>query len=70
MKDTELETETGEIRNIITTDYLIELYEEIQATEDLTTKQRDERVAVLQVLKDHIGEYMVVKYKENNKINE
>ena len=70
MNDIDPETEVGEIRNIITPDYLLELYEEIHATEELTTKEKEERVAVLQVLKDHIGEYMVIKYKESNKIND
>lgn len=64
MSNKSSDLQVGEIKNIITHDYLLDLYEEIQASNDMTDEEKEERMAVLQVLKDHIGEYMVIKYKE------
>jgi hypothetical protein len=39
------------------------LYEEIQA-KDISDEEIEKQLAVLKVFADHIGEYMVVKYKD------
>ena len=70
MNDMDEDVQVGEVKNIITHDYLLDLYEDIQSNDELTEKEKEERVAVLQVLKDHIGEYMVIKYKETEEIND
>lgn len=62
------DTQVGEVKQKVTYDYILELYEEIKLKPDLSDKEREDQFAVLKVLSDHIGEYMVVKYKqtENN----
>lgn len=58
--DTHIDAETGEIQAKITYDYIIDLYQDLE-TQKLTAKERESRIAVLQVLIDHIGEYIVIK---------
>jgi len=53
----------GEIKEKITYDYIINLYEEIQA-KDLSKEEAEKQLAVLKVFADHIGEYMVIKYND------
>ena len=55
--------DVGEVKQTITYDYLIELYEDIKKT-STTEQELQNRVAVLKVLSDHIGEHMIVKYKQ------
>ena len=71
----EKEAPVGEVKRQVTYDYILELYEEIKEKPGITDKEREDQFAVLRVLADHIGEYMVVKYKhitnkEGKKINE
>mgnify|MGYP001291945552 CR=1 FL=1 len=63
------EAQVGEVKRQVTYDYILELYEEIKDKPDITDKEREDQFAVLKVLADHIGEYMVIKYKQtkNNK---
>ena len=60
--DTHIDAETGEIQAKITYDYIIDLYQDLE-TQKLTKKERQSRLAVLQVLIDHIGEYIIIKQK-------
>ena len=55
------DVEVGEIKHKITYDYLLELYEEIALKKDITDTEKENQFAVLKVLTDHIGEYMVIK---------
>ena len=59
-------THTGQIKEKITYDYILNLYEEIQA-KDISEEEVEKQLAVLKVFADHIGEYMVVKYKDKPK---
>jgi len=62
----EKDTQEGEVKQKITYDHILELYEEIKDKPDITDKERENQFAVLKVLSDHIDEYMVVKYKQTN----
>ena len=57
-----VDTETGEIKAKITYDYIIDLYQELEQ-QQLTEQEYKSRVAVLKVLADHIGEYIIIKHK-------
>lgn len=54
--------EVKQIEQEISYDYIIELYEKFKGMQ-LDEHELEKRVAVLKVLADHVGDYMVVKYK-------
>ena len=56
----------GEIKEKITYDYILNLYEEIKS-KDISEEEAEKQLAVLKVFADHIGEYMVVKYNDKPK---
>ena len=60
--DTEQHHEVGQIEQEISYDYIIDLYQKFKDMQ-LDEQELDKRVAVLKVLADHVGDYMVVKYK-------
>lgn len=58
----QIETNTGEIKAKITYDYILDLYQELDQ-QQLTEQEYESRVAVLKVLADHVGEYIIIKHK-------
>ena len=58
----QIETNTGEIKAKITYDYILDLYQELDQ-QKLTEQEYESRVAVLKVLADHVGEYIIIKHK-------
>ena len=58
----QVETNTGEIKAKITYDYILDLYQELDQ-QKLTEQEYESRVAVLKVLADHVGEYIIIKHK-------
>ena len=58
----QIETNTGEIKAKITYDYILDLYQELDQ-QQLTEQEYKSRVAVLKVLADHVGEYIIIKHK-------
>ena len=58
----QIETQTGKIKAKITYDYILDLYQELDQ-QQLTEQEYESRVAVLKVLADHIGEYIIIKHK-------
>ena len=60
--DLEESCEVGEIEQEISYDYIIDLYKKFKDMQ-LDEQELEKRVAVLKVLADHVGDYMVVKYK-------
>ena len=63
------DVEEGMVHRKITYDYILELYEEIKE-KDISETERDDQFAVLKVLAEHIDEYMVVKYKTKENIDD
>lgn len=59
----EQQYETGRIEQEISYDYIIDLYQKFKNMK-LEKHELEKRVAVLKVLADHVGDYMVVKYKQ------
>ena len=60
----------GEVKEKITHDFILKLYEEIKE-KDISEEEVKGRIAVLKVFADHIGEYLVLKYnKQPKEINE
>ncbi len=60
--DIEESCEVREIEQEISYDYIIDLYKKFKDMQ-LDEQELEKRVAVLKVLADHVGDYMVVKYK-------
>lgn len=60
--DVEQQHQVGQIEQEISYDYIIDLYQKFKDMQ-LDEQELEKRVAVLKVLADHVGDYMVVKYK-------
>ena len=46
----------------ITHEYILDLYNEIKE-KDLTEREKEQQLAVVDVLSDHVGEFMILKCK-------
>jgi len=58
----EEDLQTGLVHKKITHDYILDLYEEI-ASKKIDEKEKEDQLAVLNILSDHIGEFMILRCK-------
>ena len=58
----ETELQEGVMYKKITHEYILDLYSEIKE-KDLTKKESEQQLAVVDVLSDHVGEFMILKCK-------
>jgi hypothetical protein len=56
----EEDLQTGMIHKKITHDYILDLYEDISSRK-IDKKEKENQLAVLSILSDHIGEFMILK---------
>ena len=61
----ETELQEGIMYRKITHEYILDLYEEIRSRK-ITTSERTKQLAVVDVLSDHIGEFMILKCDGDN----
>lgn len=61
----ETELQDGIMYRKITHEYILDLYEEIR-NKKITTNEKTKQLAVVDVLSDHIGEFMILKCDEDN----
>ena len=59
----EEDLQQGLIHKKITHDYILDLYEEIRSKE-IDEQEKETQLAVLNILSDHIGEFMILKCKK------
>lgn len=59
----ETELQEGVMYRKITHEYILDLYNEIKE-KDLTEKEIEQQLAVVDVLSDHVGEFMILKCKQ------
>lgn len=58
----EEDLQTGMIHKKITHDYILDLYEDI-TSKKIDEEEKQNQLAVLNILSDHIGEFMILKCK-------
>ena len=58
----EEDLQTGLIHKKITHDYILDLYEDI-TSKKIDEKEKEDQLAVLNILSDHIGEFMILRCK-------
>ena len=56
----EEDLQTGLIHKKITHDYILDLYEDLTSKE-IEEEEKKNQLAVLSILSDHIGEFMILK---------
>lgn len=56
----EEDLQEGLIHKKITHDYILDLYEDI-TSKKIDDKEKENQLAVLSILSDHIGEFMIMK---------
>ena len=56
----EVDLQTGLVHKKITHDYILDLYEDITSKE-IEEEEKKNQLAVLSILSDHIGEFMILK---------
>ena len=56
----ETELQEGVMYKKITHEYILDLYNQIK-NKDLSEQERKQQLAVVDVLSDHIGEFMILK---------
>lgn len=56
----EEDLQSGMIHKKITHDYILDLYEDINS-KAIDSKEKENQLAVLSILSDHIGEFMILK---------
>lgn len=61
----ETELQDGIMYRKITHEYILDLYEEIRSKK-IATNEKTKQLAVVDVLSDHIGEFMILKCDEDN----
>lgn len=61
----ETELQDGIMYRKITHEYILDLYEEI-TNKKIDSNERKKQLAVVDVLSDHIGEFMILKCDEDN----
>lgn len=59
----EVDLQSGLIHKKITHDYILDLYEDINSKE-IAEEEKKNQLAVLSILSDHIGEFMILKCSE------
>ena len=59
----EEDLQTGLVHKKITHDYILDLYEEI-ASKKIDEEEKENQLAVLNILSDHIGEFMILRCKD------
>lgn len=59
----EEDLQQGLIHKKITHDYILDLYEDIRSKE-IDEQEKETQLAVLNILSDHIGEFMILKCKK------
>lgn len=59
----EEDLQTGLVHKKITHDYILDLYEEI-ASKKIDEEEKENQLAVLNILSDHIGEFMILRCKK------
>tara|TARA_R110000772_G_scaffold127380_1_gene234521 strand:+ start:494 stop:691 length:198 start_codon:yes stop_codon:yes gene_type:complete len=62
MEDPESELQDGVIHKKITHDYILDLYKEIKQKK-ISDEEQEMQLAVLSILSEHIGEFMILKCK-------
>ena len=63
IEDPECDLQDGIVHRKITPDYILDLYERI-SQKKITKKEKNNQLAVLDILSEHIGEFMILKCKE------
>ena len=58
----EEDLQAGLIHKKITHDYILDLYEDI-TSKKIDDKEKEDQLAVLNILSDHIGEFMILRCK-------
>lgn len=62
IEDPEEDLQAGLIQQKITHDYILDLYEQIK-TKQISDQDRENQLAVISILSEHIGEFMILKCK-------
>lgn len=62
INEPETDLQEGVMYKKITHEYILDLYDEIK-TKELTDKEKEQQLAVVDVLSEHIGEFMILKCK-------
>lgn len=58
----EEDLQSGLVHKKITHDYILDLYEDI-TSKKIDEKEKEDQLAVLNILSDHIGEFMILRCK-------
>jgi hypothetical protein len=62
MSSDETSNMTGEVREQITYDYILDLYQQYKEM-NLSDEEMKKRVAVLEAFADNIGDYLIITHK-------
>jgi hypothetical protein len=63
IENPECDLQEGIIHKKITHDYILDLYEKIQS-KLISEEEKEKELAVLDILSEHIGEFMILKCGE------